>query len=154
MNEKYLLNHIIDLLLEYQFPVHYESSNPITFSFEYSKYKFYLVWNMENMGYEDIHLTHRAYLVDLDCSLTEILVYISHINEKREHIKVKLTEDYIAYIDSLSISPEYFTYEILKEELQSFVNLLDCMEKHISEVKDKINNAIRQHEKIILEEKQ
>lgn len=154
MREEYLLNHIINLLLEYRLPVHYETSNPVIFSFEYSGYKFYLVWDIESMSNEDIHLVYRSYLNHMNCSLHEILIYIEHIRDEEEHIEIKLTENYIAYVDSLSISPEYFTYEILFKELKSFINLLSRMEIHIQEVRERIDNAVRGHEERILEQKQ
>lgn len=151
MRKQYLLNKIIDLLLEHRVPVHYVSSNPVTFYFEYFGYEFYLIWDIEDCMSEDVRLVYRAYLHQLNYSINGIILYIDHIREKDNHFEIRLTEDYLAYIDHLSLPPDFFTFEMLVDELEHFKMILSCMEIDMIEIIQSLEGTAVENAKRILE---
>ena len=125
MNEKYLLNTAINLLLEENYSTRLEYHNPITFSFKHYNYKFYLMW-CSKIGYEDIlYLEYRIYLQALGCSRSNALEYIEIAKLRDDDIDFKLENNYIScslelYFDDYND----LTYNCLRDYLDQILKVL------------------------------
>lgn len=135
MNNEYLLNTAINLLRREEYLIVLESHNPITFSFKYYSYKFYLIWYSKR-GYEDfLYLEYRVYLEPLGCSHSEASEYIKRAKQRDEDIDFKIYKEYISYVIELYIEdPDDFAYPSLRSRLNQIIEVLRYFEVDLNAV--------------------
>lgn len=152
MSNDYLLNRVINTLLEERMAVCYVSSNPITFNCTYGAFGFYIIWDMETMDNDCIEIVHRTDLDLTFLTMKEVFMYIDHANPQEGNLKISLTEEYIAYRVKLEVDPLDFKFEMLSIELDRVIHLVEMRDTHAEEIQEKFNQALFEHEKKILEQ--